>query len=859
MRAGLGLGSVRPVRRRAFGTGGCRTATHRGNVRLDTDGPTQRVEEKVSMIEPGGADGAPAPLSPVPADGGAVAVQGAIAPGFGAGGGSADASQGFDVRRYMAAVFRHKWVVALALVVGAAGGVLMARFKPPVYEAQATVLTVPESPGPEPITSGRLFQDYAWVDLLKSFSVLDEAVRELRLYVDYRDPADSLVFSEFGLQERFSAGRYRLAVAPDGRAATLEREGIPVETVPLGDSIGGAVGFRWRPDRRDLRPQQKIDFEVWHPRDIAARLATELSARIDQKGNFLHIRLQGRDPARIAGTVNAVVNRFVEQAADIKRGRLSERVAILDDQLQRAERNLREAEEALERYKVETITLPSERAAPIAAGLQITQDPVLENFFAMQVELEGLQRDREAIDRVLAERDQGDWNPMQLEVLPQVQGSSDLTAALRELAGKRAELRALERQFTDRHPQVIRTAAEVAALERQTVPALAAALMNEIGAREQALRGRLASAGGQLERIPPRRIQEARLERNVVVAEGLYTMLQGRHEEARLAEVSSIPDVSILDPAVVPRRPVFSEGPRFIFLGVIGGLGVGLIGAIVLDRLDRRVRYPDHVTHDIGLSILGVVPSLKGGRNGVRGANAAPVIEAFRGIRLNLLHAHGTAGTMLATVTSPGSGDGKSFVASNLALALAEAGMRTLLLDADTRKGAQHRVLSLRRKPGLTDHLAGNLDLDRVVQPTSYPNLHFIGGGTRVAGAPELLASPAMVRLLAALRSRYDAIIVDSPPLGAGVDAFALGAAVGNVLVVLRTGRTDKAEAGAKLDMLERLPIRLLGAVLNDVKGGEGYGYRYYSYYMAGYDYQVEAETDDDETPALAKGSAGEG
>lgn len=810
------------------------------------------------MNQPGGPENAHSPL-PVPAgEGSALTGLGDALPSHGFGGPAAEEPQGFDIRRYIAAVFRHKWLVALGLLLGAAGGFVMAQFRPPVYEAQATVLTIAESPGPQPVTSGRLFEDYAWVDLLKSFSVLDQAVRDLRLYVDYAEPGDSLIFADFGLKEQFSSGSYELKVGSGGRTATLLREGTAVETAALGDSIGRPVGFVWKPDAKYLQGRSGVEFEVWHPRDIAARLATELSARIDQKGNFLHIRLQGRNPGRITATVNAVVDRFVEQAADIKRGKLSERVAILDEQLERAERNLRDAEEALQRYKVETITLPSERAAPIAPGIQMTTDPALQSFFAMKVELEGLQRDREAIERVLAGRATGDWNPLQLEVLPQVQGSSDLSVALQELAGKRAELRALQRQFTDRHPQVARTASEVAMLEDETVPALAEGLIREIAERERALEERLGSAGEQLERIPQRSIEEARRQRNVEVADGLYRMLQARHEEARLAEVSSIPDVSVLDAAVVPRRPLFSEGPRFILLGIIGGLGLGLMGAIVLDRLDRRVRYPEHVTHDIGLTILGVVPSLKGGKDNGRTGSVAPVIEAFRGIRLNLIHAHGTAGSMVVTITSPGSGDGKSFVASNLALSLADAGIRTVLVDADTRKGAQHRVLSLRRKPGLTDHLANKLDLNQIIQQSEYPALHFVGGGTRLAGAPELLGGTDMVRLLTTLRSRYEAVIVDSPPLGAGVDAFALGAATGNVLVVLRTGRTDKGEAGAKLDMLERLPIRLLGAVLNDVKGGDAYGYRYYSYYMPGYEYEVEPETDDDEVPSLVRGATGD-
>ena len=125
----------------------------------------------------------------------------------------------------------------------------------------------------------------------------------------------------------------------------------------------------------------------------------------------------------------------------------------------------------------------------------------------------------------------------------------------------------------------------------------------------------------------------------------------------------------------------------------------------------------------------------------------------------------------------------------------------------------------------------------QIVQPTPYPRLALIGGGTRTQRAPEVLGSQAMTELIAELRGQYDVILVDSPPLTAGVDPFILGTVTGSLLVVLRTGHSHREIAGAKLEVLERLPIRLLGAVLNDVPRGAAYGYyAYYSYYLPGYE-----------------------
>jgi capsular exopolysaccharide synthesis family protein len=233
------------------------------------------------------------------------------------------------------------------------------------------------------------------------------------------------------------------------------------------------------------------------------------------------------------------------------------------------------------------------------------------------------------------------------------------------------------------------------------------------------------------------------------------------------------------------------------------------------------------------MSVLGVVTHLS--RNGRKGPeSSAAVIESFRGVRLGLANAYGAPGPLVVTVTSPGSGDGKSFVSSNLALAFAYANYRTLLVDADLRRGALHRPLNLLRQPGLTDFLVGGASRERALQTTSHPSLELLASGSRRGDAPELLGSPRMADLMTGLRSTYSVIVLDTPPLGAGVDALTLATLAGNLLMVLRLGRTDRDVAAAQLDMLRRLPLRLLGAVLNDVRDGSEY--RAYAYYMDGYE-----------------------
>ena len=234
--------------------------------------------------------------------------------------------------------------------------------------------------------------------------------------------------------------------------------------------------------------------------------------------------------------------------------------------------------------------------------------------------------------------------------------------------------------------------------------------------------------------------------------------IQQRYSEARLAEVSSIPDLRILDPATAPLRPLYNLAPALVLLAFVASLGAGLFTALGLDRRDPKLRYPHQVTQAMGLSILGVVPHVER-RNGSGEEGAAGVIEALRGVRLNVAYAHGT-GPLLVSITSPGRSDGKSFVASNLALAFASVGYRTLLIDGDVRRGGLHRILTVSRKPGLTDVLAGDVTAEAALQRTPYSGLSFIGCGSRRHRGPELLSSAAMPRLVASLRPHYEAIIV---------------------------------------------------------------------------------------------------
>lgn len=743
-------------------------------------------------------------------------------------------------RRYFTAALRYRWWILAVTALGMLAGAGASRLLPPGYLAQATIwiqTSEPRGPDRGPIGSNQLLAASAWLDLLKSYVVLDDVVREMRLYLR-ADPAAHPAFAAFSVDEQFRPGRYRIRVDRAGLALSLEGEkGLELDHGSVGDSLGRALGFRWVPTPGVLAPGSAADFTVTPLRDAAKRLADALRVSSDPSGNFLRVALTGANGAAAAAIVNAVARRYVAVAIELKRAKLTELARLLSEQLQAADTSLRTAENTLQTFRVRTITLPPDPGVT-AAGAPPAGSAVSE-FFHLKIELDQLRRDRGALQQTLARLRNADWSADALTAIGAVQRSPDVTRALQELTVKRAERRALQYRYTDDHPTLRGVAAEIDALERKTVPALAQGLLADVAARERVLASQVEAGGSQLRGIPQRAIEEARHRRDVSIAENLYTSVQQRYSEARLAEASSTADVRILDAAVAPQLPIRDRSTRLIALGLFMGLGLGLVGAVLVDRFDPRVRYPDQVTHDIGLPILGVLPHLKDRRAGPDDEYVVQLVEAMRSLRLNLAYAYGAAGPLVLTVTSPGVGDGKSFVSANLAMAYAEAGEPTLLIDGDTRRGTLHRALRASRKPGLTDVLAGRVPLEAATQATMCPSLHIIPAGTRFRDSPELLASADMVALLARVRTTYRVILVDSPPLGSGVDPYTLGTLTGSILLVLRTGTTNLDLTRTKLAMLDRLPVRQLGVVLNDVRPGGVY--QYYSY-LSGYGTTHEGE-----------------
>jgi len=543
--------------------------------------------------------------------------------------------------------------------------------------------------------------------------------------------------------------------------------------------------------------------------------------------NFMNVTLVDNDAVEAAATLNTWLTEFDSTALWLKRRNVSEYSNRLEEQRQYAMTRLRDAELKLEGFRTRTITLPSE-ATVITPGLAETRDPVFKAYFDKKMESGDLKQFADALSRALTA---GPAAPEAISSIPGLliqPGARDLGLLLDELSKKQAELREAQKVYTDEFSKVKDLQKNISDLRTRSIPAAARGLLAQLQTRANALNNQIAATSAELRTIPTRSIEEQRLRREQEMFESMYRNLSARYADARLAESSVMPDITSLDRAAPAMGVVSFRDLKIIGTAILLALGIGLGLSVMLDRLDHKFRHLAQVSSDLGLAVLGTVPKIAQPPRRAKPEAAAEVIESFRGIRLRLQYAYSASQPLVCGVTSPEQGDGKSLVASNLALAFAEAGYRTLLIDADTRRGALHEVFAAQRRPGLIEVLSGEVTRAEVMQPTSQERLTLIPCGGRRTTNPELIASPALPRLLSELVREFSVIIVDGPPLSAGIDAFAIGAACENTLMILRHSKTDMRMAKTKLALLRRLPLRTVGVVLNDVESmGD---YKYYGY-----------------------------
>lgn len=352
-----------------------------------------------------------------------------------------------------------------------------------------------------------------------------------------------------------------------------------------------------------------------------------------------------------------------------------------------------------------------------------------------------------------------------------------------------------------------------------------------------------------------------RLETTLAQYRQTYAYLLQSYELVRLAEANSTSNVVQAEPASPPASPIKPRVFTNTLLAAVVGLLLAVGIAFLVEAMDDTIRNPGDIAHQLGLPVLGMIAKYEYEDDNpiTMTQPRAPVAEAFRSLRTNIQFASVDTPLRTLLVTSPSPADGKSTVAVNLGVVLAQSGRKVVILDADLRRPKIHKIIRLANRRGLSDLFVQNqVYLDGAVQKTEIQNYYALTSGSLPPNPSELLGSGKMVDIIHQLEDQAELVVIDTPPLLAVTDACVLAPRVDGVLLIIKPGVTKLAACKQAVEQLRHVGAKILGVVLNEIeiKRSRYYYYHYRGYYYAYYDTYGESPSGNNHKSKVGNGKA---
>lgn len=589
--------------------------------------------------------------------------------------------------------------------------------------------------------------------------------------------------------------------------------------------------------------------------------------------DVVQLSYKSNDPALAAQVVNKVIDNYID--LNIKANQEEARTAkeVLIAEIPNAETTVKKAESELRIFKETNKIIALEQEATVAVD---TVSKIGNQISDAQAQLNDVKGRLEQL------RAQAQVDSQQGVIASELSQAPGVQKVLSELQEAESKLAVERTRFEAEHPAITGLEEKIAVLKNllkeRTGQVAGTAQVSQgslqVGQLRQSLIADITRAEAQrvgLERqistlsqqreayikranyLPKLEQSQRELERRLQAAQGTYETLLKKRQEIDIAENQKIPNARVISYALIPDFP---EGPRkilFIIGGGVVGIFLGIIVAFTIDLVDRSVKTVQEAKEVLRYTVLGVIPTL--GRNSkddspIAGLDRAvpkiigrdipyfPLGDAYQILQVNLKFLCSDKPLRSIVVTSSVPKEGKSEVSANLAVTMAQAGRRVLLVDADMRHPIQHHIWDLSNAVGLTNVLIGQVTLDEAVQEVM-PNLEVLSCGILPPNPVAMLDSQRMVTLMSNFAKDYDFIIFDTPPLTGIADAAVLSTLTDGILLVVRPGVVDFDSANAAKEFLNQSGQKVLGIVINGVNiKNEPNGYIYSSKYR-----QLEADS----------------
>ncbi len=776
------------------------------------------------------------------------------------------------LRDYLNVLFRHRRLILLTVFATVLGTFLYLLRSPRIYEA-ASVVRISQtqmrlSVLPEGMLSpagGSYNPIESEIEIIKSRSLQSRVYMQLGLNLKFKGlngfRADS-THSSYPCRY----GTYRVEIQEDSTVRVVDTSGTVVAEGKIGTLIQGP-GFQFRllPESNLWRPQT-VELRVLYPSEGRVKSALKLS--VSQKGatDLVTIRAKATSPRRSARIANAIAQEYIRFTLSGLREEARSMRTFIEEQLASMEKELREAERALQDFK------EKEGIYELSATVSALTDQLssLESARAMAVAEKSetemlLQKYKDEL------AGQGFYQEYRKRIMTPELSTDPYVQKLREqisqLEIQKAELLST---YGAQHPKVVAIDQALAQTKEELRKVIQSLMGGEIAGTDpiaqqilagivnaevkiHSLQGKIDALNQlitkyqkQLKTLPEKEVQLAELTRRASVARDVYSMLLNKLQETKIAEAGKVSDAKIVDPAIPPEKPIKPKPRRDLVLALIFGLFLGVGLAFVVEVFDDTVKTHDDIESLLGIPVLGVIPFFKEHPRGketdiskwlvIHHAPKSPAAEAFRALRSNLRFTKVGQLPQKILITSAIEEEGKTTVAVNLAVAFTQTGKKALVVDADLRRPQIHRVFQFEQTPGLTDVIIGDIHWKQAVQQAKdIEHLYLLSSGSLPPNPAELLGSEKMNALLEELSKEFDIILFDTPPILPATDALELGTMVDAALIVARAGVTERSYLREVRRILDNIKFPTVGVVLNAVDLAHHYGYYRYRYYYYRY------------------------
>ncbi|MBI2187950.1 MAG: polysaccharide biosynthesis tyrosine autokinase [Acidobacteria bacterium] len=592
-------------------------------------------------------------------------------------------------------------------------------------------------------------------------------------------------------------------------------------------ALAGRLTNVWPAPRRVTPP---ADDETQAESRVIDRFLQQLTVSPLRASRLTDVSFRSTDPSLAARIVNAHTRAFIEQNLEYRFVASKQASDWLTGQLQEQRKHVESAEVALQRYRESQDAISFEDRENIVVQKLADLNAAVTRAKTERIEKEARYNQLLTLQRRNAP----------LDTFPAILSNQFIQQQKAELAGLRRQELQLSDRFGDRHPEMVKLRIAIDEAEDKLdteIAKVVESVRNEFVAAQAAERSLIEALNAQKQEAQSmnrKAIEYGVLQRDVETNRQIYDSLLQRAKETGVSTELKTSNIRIVDAAEVPRSPVSPRRLVNVLAGLIGAAAFGIFLAFFFEYIDNRLKTPEDVHHHLGLSALAILPRVPWSGDQPLTATAADGFsEAIRGLRTNLLfstpHEQG-ARTLLVTSTGPQ--EGKSVTVASLAISLAEAGHRVLLVDADLRRPRMHHIMDVPQEPGLSNILVGSAAAADVMRRSAIETLSLIPSGRIPPNPAELLGSAQFRRLLESLRESFEWILLDSPPALPVTDPAIMAQAASGVIFIVDAEKTNRYRARYALMKLRRVRTPLLGAVLNGVDLNRNSAY-YADYYSA--------------------------